>query len=614
MKREDDFLAMLAEGGYQVGELAKCKYPQGVNVEALDLVESEAMTAELLERNQVVIFEAAVRYENLFIRADILVKDGENIELIEVKAKSYSSREPKILGARGGITSAMRPYIEDVAFQKYVIEKALPYAKVKSFLMMPDKTRMTTIDGLNQLFKISKVNGRIKISVPEDLDPRLVDHELLEKVPVDEYVEMVMRGGVKYQRYHAPLDELVRKWATAYNANQKIAPDPGAYCGKCEFKTHAVDDMKSGFRECWSEKYGFDASNFPNATVLDIYRFLGKDNLIRDGRLMLDSVSTDDIEVKDEGEHLSNSERQWMQVKGIPLQEDRGGYWLAENLVRTEISQWKFPYHFIDFETSAVALPFHREMHPYEPVAFQFSHHVMHENGHVEHAGQFLSTESGVFPNFEFARALKAELDKDAGTVFMWSGHENTILKKIIEQLSAVSFSPPDAKELSAFLQSLTKGEDRAMYDLCKLSQDAFYHVDTKGSSSIKKVLPALLKSSDWLRQRYSSPIYGTDDGIKSHNYKDFVWWRPNFSALPKDPYDFLKSDETDMLGEPPFESDDDDLVIAEGGAAATAYARLQFEDVSEETRAKINRALLRYCELDTLAMVMVVEGWMHAI
>jgi hypothetical protein len=50
--------------------------------------------------------------------------------------------------------------------------------------------------------------------------------------------------------------------------------------------------------------------------------------------------------------------------------------------------------------------------------------------------------------------------------------------------------------------------------------------------------------------------------------------------------------------------------VIAEGGAAATAYSRLQFEEISIESRAKINAALLRYCELDTLAMVMIVQGW----
>ena len=55
---------------------------------------------------------------------------------------------------------------------------------------------------------------------------------------------------------------------------------------------------------------------------------------------------------------------------------------------------------------------------------------------------------------------------------------------------------------------------------------------------------------------------------------------------------------------------DKEELVISEGGAAATAYARLQFEDIEPEIRESIHKALLRYCELDTFAMVMIVEGW----
>ena len=44
-----------------------------------------------------------------------------------------------------------------------------------------------------------------------------------------------------------------------------------------------------------------------------------------------------------------------------------------------------------------------------------------------------------------------------------------------------------------------------------------------------------------------------------------------------------------------------DDSIIAEGGAAATAYSRLQFEQMDAQTRDRIKSALLRYCELDTL-------------
>jgi hypothetical protein len=52
------------------------------------------------------------------------------------------------------------------------------------------------------------------------------------------------------------------------------------------------------------------------------------------------------------------------------------------------------------------------------------------------------------------------------------------------------------------------------------------------------------------------------------------------------------------------------DIKISEGGAAAMAFARLQFEDLDHDVRVAIKAALLRYCELDTLAMVMIVEAW----
>ena len=40
------------------------------------------------------------------------------------------------------------------------------------------------------------------------------------------------------------------------------------------------------------------------------------------------------------------------------------------------------------------------------------------------------------------------------------------------------------------------------------------------------------------------------------------------------------------------------------------AYARMQFEVMSDYEREELKRALLKYCELDTLAMVMIVEAW----
>ena len=61
------------------------------------------------------------------------------------------------------------------------------------------------------------------------------------------------------------------------------------------------------------------------------------------------------------------------------------------------------------------------------------------------------------------------------------------------------------------------------------------------------------------------------------------------------------------LITDPAIISDMND--ISDGGAALTAYAKLQFTDMHEKEREILNQGLLKYCELDTLAMVMVWEG-----
>ena len=49
---------------------------------------------------------------------------------------------------------------------------------------------------------------------------------------------------------------------------------------------------------------------------------------------------------------------------------------------------------------------------------------------------------------------------------------------------------------------------------------------------------------------------------------------------------------------------------IANGGAALAAYSKLQFSDI--ELTDALKKALLCYCELDTLAMVFIWEYFYH--
>jgi hypothetical protein len=53
---------------------------------------------------------------------------------------------------------------------------------------------------------------------------------------------------------------------------------------------------------------------------------------------------------------------------------------------------------------------------------------------------------------------------------------------------------------------------------------------------------------------------------------------------------------------------------IADGGMALTAYGKLQYVDMTDRERAELVSGLKKYCELDTLAMVMLYEHFLEIV
>ena len=152
---------------------------------------------------------------------------------------------------------------------------------------------------------------------------------------------------------------------------------------------------------------------------------------------------------------------------------------------------------------------------------------------------------------------------------------------------------------------------ERNMVDLLEVVKRFYFDPRTNGSNSIKYVLPAILSRSHYLQSRYGKPIYGSDHEIPSLNFSAWQWVKFGDDGTPINPYEQL----------PKLFSDSDDLKIelltqdnslANGGAALMAYARMQFEHMSDYERDELASALLKYCELDTLAMVMIYESWKY--
>jgi hypothetical protein len=264
---------------------------------------------------------------------------------------------------------------------------------------------------------------------------------------------------------------------------------------------------------------------------------------------------------------------------------------LEVSIVKELYNKWKYPLHFIDFETTAPPLPYFRNRSPGEKVLFLFSHHMIHENGKIEHKTEKIIAKPNVNPNFIILDELVKALNNDEGTIFHWHHHERTTLNQMLQEAKKENVKNFD--DINLFCESLGihKESKGRLFDLCKFFTDYIYVPGASAKSKLKELLPALLKNSTFLKEKYQRPIYGTDV-MPSHNFKNKVWYIEK-NNLVKSPYELLNEDEN----------------VSDGGEAMIAFDQLQQKDLDNQEREKLEKQLKKYCELDTLGMVMAYEA-----
>ena len=621
VKNEDPFLQALASGGFQVEEYARLQYPGGILIEDpedrenYDYQDLANQTSELLKQENVVIYEAAFYINDLFIRTDVLVKKGTHIQLIEVKAKSLDPSQPyNFVGRSKKLVSSWKPYLFDLAFQAYVTQCCLPSYTITPYLCLVDKTKSATVDGLNQFFRVEKdANSRTGVRKTFKQVSQLGEN-ILHQENLSEVVSKIHNGDHKYYdnlNFHEAVNLLSEIRTQNYYPNW---PAQFSACKKCEFKKDDSEDGKkkqSGFEHCFKKQYHWTNQDFKKSNIFNVWD-LKDPKLMEQGLLFKSQLSPSDIKYKEKAGELDRTERQWLQIEK-ERDDDFTDFIDLEGL-REAMRTWKFPMHFIDFETSTVPLPFHKGRRPYEQIAFQFSHHIYHEDGRIEHASEYINTVPGQFPNFIFMEELMEALRHDEGTIFCYSTHENTILNAIRDQLKA---SDHRLKEkLIAFIETISKPKnkhpdpwttpERNMVDLCKVIKKFYYNPHTYGSNSIKKVLPAILRTGTFVQNKYSRPI--SEIQVTSKNIPSDHIWLTEKNGEIEDPYKTLKP-VFDGLSQEEIETRLSGIKnIDDGGAALTAYGKIQYSNMEDWERDLISEGLKRYCELDTLAMVMIYE------
>ena len=595
--RVDAYHRVLADGSFIITKIAHLLYPDGIYVSAnLNSDESIAEAAEYtiaqLQKEDVVLFEPVLYSDHKLARADILVKQGDRIEIIEIRAKGFDSQaHEELIKSRnlsffrnkrtGKVGGEWKYIIEDVAYQVGILQemlaKHLPEleAPISSYLIVPDKAKTTAIDHLASYFQIqrlsthrnsfSKFNG-IAINFTGDVK-ELQNDRFLTKVSIEsevaELIEPVITSAQKYLGY------LIER-------SPEIFAPISKSCKGCEYRA-SDRDSRDGFGECWG-----DLAN-QEFHVLDLYqmgRIGGNETPLVNELIQQKKVSMFDVPLEELTDY-THSYRQLVQIEYTQKNKE----WISEYLPQI-VKQIEYPIHFIDFETSRMAIPYRAGMQTYEQVAFQWSCHTIAEPDAPPIQTEWLDLDN-TFPNFQFAESLMECLG-DRGTILTWATHENSVLRDIYYQMQTYDYQNPQLQMWLANTAKLGSKGKSHLVDMNALTLKHYFHPLMKGRTSLKCVLPAVWKTNSYLHEiPYFKEYYRDRDGeILS-------------------PYDVLSQ----------LQIGDRIQVVNEGAGAMLAYQDLMYGENRDYADNQLMRSqwkelLYQYCRLDTMAMVIIWTHW----
>lgn len=209
---------------------------------------------------------------------------------------------------------------------------------------------------------------------------------------------------------------------------------------------------------------------------------------------------------------------------------------VRETELKAFINSIQYPICHLDFETIMPGVPMFDESRPYQQIPFQYSLHLQDSiNSELKHFAYLAESNPNIDPRKALIEQM-IEQTKTAKTILVYYiPFERTRINEMARDF------PEYAKELESISERLM--------DLIIPFKKKFYRTETmEGSSSIKKVLPALF---------------------------------PEFSY--------------------------DNLEIGNGMAASNSFLDLYYCD-DEEVKNKTRKNLLEYCHLDTFAMVKILE------
>jgi hypothetical protein len=226
--------------------------------------------------------------------------------------------------------------------------------------------------------------------------------------------------------------------------------DIGTHCSS-PYSCDAVD-------YCWN--------HIPKYSIFDISRLNSKKKfeLYQNGILEFSQIENiDSFSISQQVQIISEKENRTI---------------INKEAIKEFLESLTYPIYHLDFETFQQAIPEFIGLSPYQQIPFQYSLHIEHKDGTLEHK-EFLS-QDGIDPREQIAKRLVEDIPTNVTVLAYNMGFEKGVIRKL------ASLFPNLSSNLMAIHDNC--------HDLMTPFQNKdYYHPNMKGSYSIKYVLPSLV-------------------------------------------------------------------------------------------------------------------------
>jgi hypothetical protein len=592
---EDSYMEQLARGGYMFEKLVKVYHPgDDMYVPKESHADASARTIAKIKAGDCMLHETTFACGDLMARCDMVRVTGDTLDLIEIKSASAEVESKLQADTKELLRKDWQPYVVDLAYQVHVARLALQAAGLKktirAWFYLPNKQGIAGPEEVRGLFTLTETGpgGRPEVTYRGKAQPG-------DKTSLIAILEATEAVAQAYPGEES-IAEATSRLAGYFTSGHWPAHVLGMKCKACEFN---VPGQTSGYDLCWGAQARAEHHLFSLWHLGSLeYRQPGTVARIVAQAAPRAPQVTDlqDDDLAGDGELQRGWKRQIMAVR-------TGRAFISPELTRDAATLLRcqpenYPLFFLDYEGTRCALPSAPGCRPYGQVAFQWSCHVIDNPGASPRHVEWLDTENDN-PNLGFLESLRKLLGEQ-GTIYHWADYEVVVTQELANEIRGDA-SKADLVSwvdrnwgMNAKIKKNIVNSERCL-DLVVISRGHFYDPAMKGSHSIKKVLPVVWKNPairklfpKYALDQHGQPVKSPYDALPALTLQD-----SKDNAL-----DLSKLDELD--------------IVKNGTGAMLAYEHVRYGLAAgdQAARRSIRRQLMRYCELDTAAMVMVWKYW----